>query len=101
MQHGCCRSTYEPAVLSFAVPDSDSGSCVTKLCSRRSANCQEHLGSNGRFSQHKSRITILVRAAQPVYMETDPPGIPVPKYRTEVRSGWTAHNLHYLFVFRY
>ena len=42
-----------------------------------------------------------MRAAQPVYMETDPHGNPVPKYRTEVRTGWTAQNLYFLFVCPY
>ncbi len=31
-------------------------------------------------------------------METDPHGNPVPKYRTEVRTRWTAQNLYFLFV---
>src|SRR5438067_10628457 len=34
-------------------------------------------------------------------METDPHGNPVPKYRTEVRTGWTAQNLYFLFVCPY
>ena len=42
-----------------------------------------------------------MRAAQPVYMETDPHGNPVPKYRTEVRTRWTAQNLYFLFVCPY
>ena len=34
-------------------------------------------------------------------METDPHGNPVPKYRTEVRTRWTAQNLYFLFVCPY
>jgi hypothetical protein len=41
------------------------------------------------------------RAAPPVYMESDPHGHPVPKYRTEVRTRWTKQNLYFLFICPY
>lgn len=41
------------------------------------------------------------RGAQPVYMESDAHGNPVPKYRTEVRTRWTNHNLYFLFICPY
>jgi cellulose/xylan binding protein with CBM9 domain len=40
-------------------------------------------------------------AARPVYMEKDPFGKPVPRYRTEVRSRWTKANLYFLFICPY
>lgn len=41
------------------------------------------------------------RAAVPVYMETDAHGNPVPRYRTDVRTRWTKHNLYFLFICPY
>ncbi|HZQ17523.1 MAG TPA: carbohydrate-binding family 9-like protein [Terriglobales bacterium] len=41
------------------------------------------------------------RGAQPVYMELDTHGNPVPKYRTEVRTRWTKQNLYFLFICPY
>ncbi|MBV9625661.1 MAG: carbohydrate-binding family 9-like protein [Acidobacteria bacterium] len=41
------------------------------------------------------------RGAQPVYMETDPHGSSVPKYRTQVRTRWTKQNLYFLFICPY
>jgi hypothetical protein len=41
------------------------------------------------------------RGAKPVYMELDPHGKPEPKYRTEVRTRWTKHNLYFLFICPY
>lgn len=41
------------------------------------------------------------QAAVPVYMETDAHGNPVPRYRTEVRTRWTKHNLYFLFICPY
>ena len=41
------------------------------------------------------------RGAQPVYMESDTHGNPVPKYRTEVRTRWTKQNLYFLFICPY
>jgi hypothetical protein len=40
-------------------------------------------------------------AARPVFMEKDSFGKPVPRYRTEVRSGWTRDNLYFLFICPY
>jgi len=40
-------------------------------------------------------------AAHPVYMEKDPFGKADPRYRTEVRSRWTKHNLYFLFTCPY
>ncbi|HKW18004.1 MAG TPA: carbohydrate-binding family 9-like protein [Terriglobales bacterium] len=41
------------------------------------------------------------RGAQPVYMESDTHGKPVPKYRTELRTRWTKQNLYFLFICPY
>jgi hypothetical protein len=41
------------------------------------------------------------RGAQPVYMEKDGRGKPVPGYRSEVRVRWTRNNLYLLFVCPY
>lgn len=41
------------------------------------------------------------RAAQPVFMDADTRGNPVPGYRTEVRARWSQHNLYFLFVCPY
>lgn len=41
------------------------------------------------------------RGAQPVYLESDTHGNPVPKYRTEVRTRWTKQNLYFLFICPY
>jgi len=41
------------------------------------------------------------RGAEPVYMESDSHGKPVPRYRTEVRTRWTDNNLYFLFVCQY
>jgi len=41
------------------------------------------------------------RDAQPVYMESDAHGTPVPRYRTQVRTRWTKQNLYFLFICPY
>jgi len=41
------------------------------------------------------------RGVQPVYMEVDGYGNPVPRYRTEVRTRWTDRSLYFLFVCPY
>ena len=41
------------------------------------------------------------RDARPVYMDSDPHGNPVSKYRTEVRTRWTKQNLYFLFMCPY
>ena len=41
------------------------------------------------------------RGAQRLYMDRDPHGRRVPKYRTEVRTRWTSKNLYFLFVCPY
>jgi hypothetical protein len=38
------------------------------------------------------------RAIRPVYLELDPHGNQVPKYRSEVRTRWTSSNLYFLFI---
>jgi hypothetical protein len=40
-------------------------------------------------------------ASPPVYAEKDRFGMPVPRYRTEVRTRWTKNNLYFLFVCPY
>jgi hypothetical protein len=45
--------------------------------------------------------TAFWQGAKPVYAEVDGKGIPVPSYRTEVRSRWTTENLYLLFVCPY
>jgi len=45
--------------------------------------------------------TAFWQGAKPVYAEVDSQGIPVPGYRTEVRSRWTTENLYLLFVCPY
>ena len=40
-------------------------------------------------------------AAQPVFIEKDSFGNPVPRLRTEVRARWTDHNLYFLFTCPY
>lgn len=41
------------------------------------------------------------RGSSPTYMDADAYGNPDPRYRTEVRARWTAHNLYFLFVCPY
>jgi hypothetical protein len=41
------------------------------------------------------------RSAPTVFLENDSRGNPVPGYRTEVRSRWTAGNLYFLFICPY
>ena len=41
------------------------------------------------------------RGTQPAYMESDPHGNSVPKYRTEMRTRWTKQNLYFLFMCPY
>lgn len=41
------------------------------------------------------------RGSLPVYMDSDAHGRPDPKYRTEIRTRWTAENLYFLFVCPY
>lgn len=41
------------------------------------------------------------RDSQPTYMDADAQGKPDPRYRTEVRTRWTAKNLYFLFVCPY
>ncbi len=41
------------------------------------------------------------RGSPPIYMDADPYGKPDPKYRTEIRTRWTTHNLYFLFVCPY
>jgi hypothetical protein len=39
--------------------------------------------------------------AEPVYMEGDTQGKPIPRYKTEIRTRWTKQNLYVLFVCPY
>jgi cellulose/xylan binding protein with CBM9 domain len=41
------------------------------------------------------------RATQPVFMDGDTRGKHDPKYRTEIRTRWTDHNLYFLFICPY
>lgn len=41
------------------------------------------------------------RGSAPIYMDSDPHGQPVPKYRTEIRTRWTSNNLYLLFICPY
>lgn len=41
------------------------------------------------------------RDSEPIYMDSDAYGKPDPKYRTEIRTRWTAQNLYFLFVCPY
>ena len=41
------------------------------------------------------------RDSAPTYMDADAHGKPDPRYRTEVRTRWTAKNLYFLFVCPY
>jgi hypothetical protein len=40
-------------------------------------------------------------ASRPIYLEKDPFGKAIPRYRTEVRSRWTKDNLYFLFICPY
>jgi len=41
------------------------------------------------------------RDSFPTYMDADAHGKPAPRYRTEIRTRWTAKNLYFLFVCPY
>jgi hypothetical protein len=41
------------------------------------------------------------QGALPVYAEKSPYAQPLPRYRTEIRTRWTKHNLYFLFVCPY
>ena len=41
------------------------------------------------------------RGSEHIYMDADRSGKPDPKYRTEIRTRWTRHNLYILFVSPY
>lgn len=41
------------------------------------------------------------QASQPTYIDSDKRGKPDPKYRTEIRTRWTQHNLYFLFICPY
>ena len=43
----------------------------------------------------------LWSASSRIFMDKDPQGKQVPRYRTEVRTRWTANNLYFLFVCPY
>src|ERR1700722_11395911 len=45
--------------------------------------------------------SLLWRDSLPIYMDADAHGKPDPRYRTEVRTRWTAQNLYFLFVCPY
>jgi hypothetical protein len=45
--------------------------------------------------------TAFWQGAKPAYAEVDNHGIPIPAYRTEVRSRWTSKNLYLLFICPY
>jgi hypothetical protein len=45
--------------------------------------------------------SVFWRDAPPVYMDSDAHGIPVPNYRTDVRTRWTKQNLYFLFICPY
>jgi hypothetical protein len=47
------------------------------------------------------RQSLFWSDAQPVFMDADPHGNPVPGYRSEVRSRWSRQNLYFLFVCPY
>src|ERR1700757_3793539 len=41
------------------------------------------------------------RDSEPIYLEADTFGSPLPKYRTEIRTRWTKQNLYILFICPY
>lgn len=41
------------------------------------------------------------RGSQAISMGSDPHGKPDPKYRSEIRTRWTRHNLYFLFICPY
>jgi hypothetical protein len=41
------------------------------------------------------------RGSEPIYMEADAHGNPLPKYRTEIRTRWTRQNFYILFICPY
>ena len=41
------------------------------------------------------------RDSEPIYMDADTYGSPLPKYRTEIRTRWTKQNLYILFICPY
>lgn len=41
------------------------------------------------------------RGSEPIYMESNALGKAEPKYRTEIRTRWTGHNLYFLFICPY
>ena len=45
--------------------------------------------------------SLFWRDSLPTYMDADARGKPDPRYRTEVRTRWTAKNLYFLFVCPY
>jgi hypothetical protein len=45
--------------------------------------------------------SLFWRGSLPIYMDADAHGKPDPRYRTEVRTRWTAKNLYFLFVCPY
>jgi hypothetical protein len=46
-------------------------------------------------------VSAFWSVARPISMEKDPLGKNEPRYRSEVRSRWTKHNLYFLFVCPY
>jgi hypothetical protein len=55
-----------------------------------------------RFADHEVALSVnpesaFWRAAQPVYLQSDIKGQPLPKFRTTVRSRWTQNYLYFLF----
>ncbi len=45
--------------------------------------------------------SLFWRDSLPTYMDADAHGNPDPRYRTEIRTRWTAQNLYFLFVCPY
>ena len=45
--------------------------------------------------------SLFWRDSLPTYMEADAHGKPDPRYRTEIRTRWTANNLYFLFICPY
>ncbi len=57
------------------------------------ADSDQHLDTNPSSS--------FWSGSEPIYMENDAHGTPLPRYRTEIRTRWTKHNLYILFICPY
>ena len=86
-----CRLSFWLVALLLASSDLASAAQPTIKSVRAKADVS--LNTNARSS--------FWRGAEPVHMDLDPHGNPVPGYQTEVRTRWTKHNLYLLFICPY